>query len=586
LAHAWFVNTKPKKRYVLLRVALGLITTVLAGIVVFCFWLSAHYKSIVMERVPLMITRSSDSIYHISFSDISINIFKHNLTLVNVHLWPDTNRVNILRQRNNYAPNTVSIVFAPKIEVYGIRWDDIVTNKSFDSKDIVVYNPKCVMRTIKHHPDLSMIEEKKGHSLIKRFSAARLTVINPDFTYQYSGDKNNYIFFSKGGKVVVADWAIDEDITKDTSTILYAKNGILTPDSFIFQKDGRCYCAKAPNIEFTTAGNSVTVKNVRIKQMQDMEQLSGRVLEVYNFNFPEIELVDFNWKKLLNDNTLLASCINVSEPYIDVRYVRAYFPIGENRVGRFPHQIIREAIKTNIRSMQIKNGTIKYTEPGKNGKEGTVAFNDINGSITNITNLDTAIACNKDCIVKLHGRYMHKSEVAATFYLSLADPKGHFSVDGFVNNLDGADVTEQAAAFTMAEVTSFHLSHMNMHMEGNEAHTMGSFTMCYQDFKVSFFKFKGEARKKPNGPLAFLADALLIYPANPMSGKDLRKTETSFPRDTGIGFIGTIWENMYRGAQKTVVRDQRILDVAGAKAGNEDMPKKNSFFRRLFKGNK
>ncbi len=172
--------------------------------------------------------------------------------------------------------------------------------------------------------------------------------------------------------------------------------------------------------------------------------------------------------------------------------------------------------------------------------------------------------------------------MSATFDLSLADPKGHFTVDGFVNNLDGNDVSKQAAVFTLAEVTSFHLSHMDMHIEGDESHSTGNFTMRYEDLKISLFKFNSDERKKPHGPFAFLADALIVYPGNPMPGKDIRKASTSFVRDTTKGFIGVLWQNMYSGAQKTAVRTKAVLDLAGAEASKEDKPKKVGFLKRLF----
>ncbi len=401
---------KSKKRTVL-RVVLYIVLFLICCAGGFFIWLSASYKSIMKERIPRMIIKSSDSIYHLSFTDISVSIFKHRVTITNLSIWPDTNQVNILRQRNHYAPNTVSTIFAPKIEVYGLNWDKILSNKSLDCRDLIVYNAKWFMQTIKHHPDLSMVEEKQEASLINRFTVARFDLVNPDYKYHYTGDKNDYIMYLKGGKSVVNDWAIDKDINKDTSTILYGRNGIVTPDSFIFQQDGRRYITRSPHIEFVTSPNSVTLKNVQINKMADIEQKTGNILEVYNFDCPAIELIDFNWKKLLNINVLATTNMKASEPYIDIRYVREYFSPGKSKLGRYPQQIIHDAMKTNIGVLHIKNGRIKYTEPTKNNKKGTVEFNDIDGSFTNITNLDSIIANNKTCVVKLRGKYMYKRGV-------------------------------------------------------------------------------------------------------------------------------------------------------------------------------
>src|ERR1035437_2347505 len=124
---------------------------------------------------------------------------------------------------------------------------------------------------------------------------------------------------------------------------------------------------------------------------------------------------------------------------------------------------------------------------------------------------------------------------------------------------------------------------MDMHVEGDESYGKGDFTMLYHDLKISLFKFKSDERKTKKGPMSFIANVLLLYPSNPMPNKDVRKASTSFARDPNKGFIRLIWENIYRGAKKTAVRDERIIDVTdGKETGKDVKPRKEGFLKRLF----
>jgi hypothetical protein len=561
-------------------VVLLLSTAAVAGA---ALWVSHDYKHVLMQRIPQMILKSSDSIYHISFSDIDIQFASHKAIIRNVRLTADTVQVNRLRTRMHYSPNTVSNVFAPVVEIRGLYWEHILWHKTLDCSHVIVHDPVWFMETIKHHPDLTMIDDKDGASGLNRLSIACLEIRNPRLAYHFVGDHYTYYFYLKGGSAMLNRWAVDEDIAKDTSVFIYARNGNVRPDSAIFSKDGVEYRMKKPTLEFSSTNRSVTL-NAVIKNMTDVERKSGEVLEVYNLRFPEITTEDFNWKRLLHYDVLYASHITAQEPYIGVHYVREKAPTDKDRTGAFPNQLMHEAIQTDIKKVTVKAGKIFYTEPEpKPDTTFVLQFDDVNGTFTNVTNIDTALARHSNCIVRLRGRYMEKSPIAATFDLSLTDPRGHFVVDGFVNNLNGDDVSKQAAAFTFAKVTSFNLTHMTGHIEGDESYAQGDFTMLYNGLKISLFKFKSDDRKSKKGPLTFLANTLLLYPSNPMPGKGPRTASAIVHRDPNHGFIYLIWKDMYMAAQKTAVRDERTIALAGGQTDRkEDPPKKEGFFKRLF----
>jgi len=578
-------NPTPRRKKIkrVLYIILGVLllkTVVLGGATL---WIAHDYKHILTRKIPQMILKGSDSIYRISFDDIEIQFRNHKAILKNVCLTADTNQVNKLRERLHYSPNTVSNVFAPLVEVRGMYWEHVLLHKTLDCSHVIVHDPKWWMQTIKHHPDLTMVDDKDGASKLNRLSIACLEILNPDLTYHFKGDRYTYYFYLKGGKAMLNRWAVDKDLNKDTSSFIYARNGTVRPDSVIFSKDGVDYRIKKPTLEFSSTTSSVTL-NAVIKNMADVEREKGEVLEVYNFRFPEIAVSNFNWKKLLHYDVLEASEMKAVDPYISVHYVREKAPAAKDRMGQFPNQLIRQAIKTDIRKVTVKNGRIHYTEPQKKPDSAFVLeFEDINGSFSNVTNIDTVLEHHKNCVIRLKGKYMGKSPIAATFDMSLTDPKGHFTVDGYVNNLNGDDVSKQAAAFTFAKVTSFNLTHMTGHIEGDESYARGQFTMLYNDLKISLFKFKSDDRKTKNGPFTFLANALILYPNNPMPGKGPRSASAVLHRDPNHGFIYLIWKDMYMAAQKTAVRDERTIDVAGGHSDRkDDPPKKEGFFKRLF----
>ena len=216
-----------------------------------------------------------------------------------------------------------------------------------------------------------------------------------------------------------------------------------------------------------------------------------------------------------------------------------------------------------------------------------IEFTHIRGSFSNITNIDSVIRLHKDCVIKLEGKFGNKSPLAATFDFRLTDTTGHFTMNGTLENLDGDDVIKQVQAFTFVEVTSFHLSRIDMQVEGDEHYGKGNFTMLYNDLKISLFKFKSKMRKGRHGPFSFLGSALVLYPSNPMPRGNVRTCTTFFDREPDKGFISLLWRNIYRGAKKTAVRHDALINLTDGKEDEPGQPPhRKSFLNRLFHKNK
>ncbi len=565
-----------------LYIVLSCLAVIIAGAIGYAVWLSHHYKSVIADRLPGIITKSTDSLYHISFTDINVSLYDHTVTITDLKLWPDEQQAKALRSQHRHIPPTLSTVSIPKIEASGIAWEDLASSKSLDCQHIDVHGIKWLLLCHPHPADSLFTRDKHKEPKISRVSAALVTVTDPDITYHYEGAKENFYCYMKGGHAEVNDWSYNDDQKTDTNTFLFAHSGKVRLQSLTFSKPTGRYVVNSPDIDFSSTPNSVVLKSVKLNHMVNYDQQTKKQKEIYNLSFPSVELVNFNFYQLVNDGELMVPKIHAEQPNIDIHYIRENAP-KNGRTGSFPNQLLLQVgLKTNIEQVNIQKGHFKYTEVTPKGDEGVIEFTNIHGQFSNITNIPAIIAKDKSCIIKLQGKFMNKSDLSATFDFSLANNKGCYKVDGFLTNLDGEEVTPQAQVFTIVKVTSFHLNRMDMHIEGDEAYGKGDFTVLYQDLKISLLKFDTKLREGKHGLFAFLGSAVILYPSNPMPGKDVRKVSTSFTRDTTKGYISTIWQHMFRAAKKTAVREQGIVTFTdGPETEKGEKPKKG-FLKRVF----
>ena len=569
------------RKHIILYIFLSVFLILLAGTGIFSFWLSGHYKQIIREQLPGIVSNGSDSIYHVSYGDVTINLFKRTVTITNLELWPDLKQAAYLREQHRRIPPTLSTVSIPLLEAKGFAWKNIIAGK-IDFENVIVHDLKWKLVCTPRPQDSSFTSDKQKKPFLERVYAAHVNFINPDLTYYFRGLKDSFFCFMKGGAAALNYFSYNTDNKIDTSVFLYAKNGKVRFNSFIFLKSNGRYTIKEPLLDFTTSNNSITLKDVKAQQMTDVDPTNGLEKEIYDLNFPSVELTHFNWNNLINHNTLRSAALNASAPTVEVHYIREHAS-DNNRKDKYPNQLLLQVgLQTDIKTAKISNGHFKYVEVTKKGDQGIIDFSSIHGQFSNITNIDSIIAKHKNCVIKLEGKYQNKSDVLATFDLSLADTTGHFKLDGYVKNLDGNDVSAQAAVFTLVKVTSFHLNRMDMHIEGDASYEKGNFTVLYQDLKISLFKFDTKARQKKRGTLSFLGSALLLYPSNPMPNQDVRTVTTSFARDTTKGFIYLIWQNMFRAAKKTAMREKVLITITDGPETSKGEPPKKGILKRLF----
>lgn len=571
-----------------LHIGLWILGILVVAITVFSVWVSSHYKAIIKQQLPAIIAKNTDSLYRITLGDISINVLTRNVTLRNVRLTHDSTRGAAMKQANR-LPATLLTITIPELRIAGIQWENLASNSAFDCAYIIINKPTVLVDGAPKPLDSLVDDVVDKKKVIETLSAGKISVLDPTLTYHFVDDSNDYKLGVKGGKIMLTDWKFEPGKGMDTSTFFFAKNSDIQLDSFSYSKKGNMYGIGSSGVAFSTGNRNLTLKNVFIRltgSRDDFYKKIGYQKEIYDMSFPTVEIAGLNWKDLIAGKQLSADTMNITNPSMDLYFSRTYPASTMSKMGNYPHQLLRKLkLKIDVKKLLVSNGSFKYTELNdKTRKEGIITFNRVSGTINNLTNMDNLIAANDKCYIKLKGKYMNRADVSATFMLLLSDPKGYFTVDGTASNVNAADVNQPARNLGLIDVEEFHVSQFGLHVEGNENYGKGKYTMLYDVLKINFLKMNEDNKtdKKGLGVASTLANALALFPANPMPGKEARVGETYITRNPQKGFFNLIWKNVFDGANNIALRSPEL--VANVKQAVKDQKKgKGGFLRKIFK---
>ncbi|RZL24826.1 MAG: hypothetical protein EOO96_23240, partial [Pedobacter sp.] len=177
-----------KRRYIILKwvgVSLLVIFSLLAGI---AWFLNVKSRPMLTQQIKTLLYKSTDSLYTISFSKVSTNIFTGSATLQDVKISADTTRYNQLVGLQR-APNNLYTVSLKKLVVKHFHPLTLYREKKLQIDEILFDNPEVYMvnRQLDFNENRPARPIKSPYTFIskslKEFSIKKILFRDASFNY-------------------------------------------------------------------------------------------------------------------------------------------------------------------------------------------------------------------------------------------------------------------------------------------------------------------------------------------------------------------------------------------------------------------
>jgi len=187
-------------------------------------------------------------------------------------------------------------------------------------------------------------------------------------------------------------------------------------------------------------------------------------------------------------------------------------------------------------------------------KSGTIAFNNINGTITNISNIPAVMKAYGHTIANVEGSFMHAVPVRGSFSFDLKRSSGgNFSMQMSIGQLNKEIINPIAEPLGLFTVKTGTITKADTRLEGDNYSSNVNMLMLYSDLHLTPLK-KGSGadtslhKKTVTG---FFANAFVIKNNNPSHGDDPRNVNVMVTRDTSQAFFGFVWKSILTSILKT-----------------------------------
>ena len=272
--------------------------------------------------------------------------------------------------------------------------------------------------------------------------------------------------------------------------------------------------------------------------------------DIYNVSFKNIQFSGADLTTLFEKKSIIANEL-VLEPVIKVFNDRTVTPGTESKMGKYPYQsMMKIPTKFFIKNVKVKNGYISYRERGAISKNiGDVFFSNVNGSIENVTNIDSCIKQKQMMEVKVQAKFLNMAVLNSQWKMPMNAIDGAFVMTGKLAAFDGTNINPIIEPLGMGSIKSGNMISFTFYIKANDKKAEGDVVLLYDNLKIKLLK-NSEQGIKNKSLNSFIAN-ILIKNQNPSNG-NLRTGKIEFNRVMTTSFFNIVWKSLFDGFKKSI----------------------------------
>lgn len=526
----------------------------------------------IIAKLQELIKDGSNGLYNLSIDRIEPHVLESKLDVYKVTLTPDTNAFVKLNSRH-LAPDDVLKISFDSLHIDGMGIDDLLHQDKIDIASVFVINPLINM----YHKKREYYKEERKQDdnatlyqrlmkKMKRITINKINVKNGTFINHDLSKKKTTRFNEVS--LDINNILIDSSTQYDKNRFLFAKSALLSTTNYTLPTPDSLYYLKAGTISILGVQHKLTALNVHLKPRGDKEQFLKKLKyqeERYDLKIPKLTLDEVDWYDLVNWEKLLAKEMNIYNAYMDVYFDRSLPVPPTFNMKNFPSQLMMTIpLPLLVNKINLYHFNLVYGEFNTLlSRAGTIYFDDINGSITNTTNMPEKIKVNKFTTIKATAKFMHKVPAIVAIRFDMSKYKtGNFTAEVNMKNIDSAIINPIAVPLGGFKLKSGFMTSGTGHVEGNNYNSNAKGVMIYHDLKLTPLKKDadnpGGIKKKT--VTGFVANTFLIKNDNPSKGDTARIAEVSHKRKMYSSFFAFVWKSILASILKTVGLPLKLAD--------------------------
>jgi len=522
-----------------------------------------RWKPYLQQELKALVLKTTDSLYHIEYSDFDLNIASGDVTLTDFRLVPDTN-VYLKMVTARKAPDNLFTLGVKKLSIKNLGARKAYQDKILNIKNISIDKPSLtiVNKRYAFNDTVKVGKPKSPYEIIKKtFKQLHIDAIAlNDISLNYI-NRSNKVPKSTALKhlnINVSDVFIDSLSGNDSSRFYYTKGVEVIVKDYEVVTPGKMYKVALKQIYFSTAKRNIVLDDVSYLPRYSKAQfykVSGEPGEIYSLKFKQIAINNIDLQRFLRDQKLYAGTLDIANASVEIYNNNRYKGVKKSKIGKDPHQELQKvALDMKLNRLNIKNTDIKYLEADAlTGFTGEIAFKHTNGTILNVTNDAAAKKINPYMTARINTRFMDAGALNVNFKFNLNAKDGAFNYNGTLGKFDGRKLDKLVKPLALVHVKSADIDKLHFNVNASNYHGKGQLEFYYKNLNIDILrKDSGKVELQKQGFISKLANTLIIEDNNPTKKGVFRPGQIDLARDPKTSFFSFLYKGLLDGLKPSV----------------------------------
>ena len=321
-----------------------------------------------------------------------------------------------------------------------------------------------------------------------------------------------------------------------------------------FTSKDKLYNIDIGRINLDKTASTIQVQNITMIPTMSWAQFVKKLIvqnDLFNIAINNILITGVDVQALVDNQQLIADAVSM-QPNIKIYNDRTVPMDPKSKVGKYPQQqLLKVEMPIAIKKLNVTNGAVLYRERGLLSKQtGDVTFTNINGSVSNVTNVKEVIKDNPNMVLQVNAMFLGAANINTTWTLPLNSTNGSFTVSGNAKPFDATILTKITQPLGMAAITKGKINGLTYTISGNDLAASGKATLLYDNLKIALLKTSdGSANDLEKKSLISFAANLFTKNSNPKNG-ETREGKIDLKRELNKSFFFLVWRSIFLASKR------------------------------------
>ncbi len=528
------------------------------------WYVNIKSKPFLTEQIKENVYKATDSLYTINFTNLTINIFTGNASLVNVEIKPNETRYKQLIALKR-APNNLYELKLKKLVVKHFHPIKFYRFKKLILDEVIFDKPQVVMtnKQFAYNENKPPRPAKSPYAIIskvlKEFAIADIKFNNASFKYLDKNKPKPEVFTVDQINIALIDFLIDSTSTKDLKRLYLFKDIKVNVSDYSYPTPDKMYKIKLSNLDFTASTGKLKIDKfslVPLYSEMKFGKVAGYAKDRYDILLNKIIFEKINLPRFVKDRTLWAKTMTVQNGHIDV-FNNNILPQKKRTKSqkKFPQQLLQQVeMPVLIQQIELKDINISYAEFNKQSNQrGVISFSKTSGTFNNVTNMAKIKAINPKMDVALTTYLMGQGKLDVNFNFDLVSTRGAFNYDGILTNVNARVLNQITKPLGLVRINRGNVDELQFKFKADEDGANGIVNFKYYDLSLALMENDPDKEHLvKRGLLSFLANALLINSENPSQDGKFTAAVVNYKRPENSSFFNMLWRGIFVGVKHSI----------------------------------